>query len=177
MVTGICVEYRTDYHTVHNARSERCSLIVKLKQDIWISRLPVWTLWRCFKQRGQNLNLTWQIEEKETRIAISFHTGSRDFRDLFQFRNESPTVIASAAYCVIVGLIFDANQPNKTRFENLSFYYRGVITIAKLKNMVSLWHGVTRSCQWAQDSTASSSQILLACIAVEVPVTFCLWTS
>ena len=35
--------------------------------------------------------------------------------------------------CVIVGSIFDANQQNKTRFLVNHFYYRDVITIAKLK--------------------------------------------
>ena len=34
LVLLICVEYCTDYHTVHNARSDHWSLIVKLKQDI-----------------------------------------------------------------------------------------------------------------------------------------------
>ena len=33
---------------------------------------------------------------------------------------------------VIVGSIFDADQQNKTRLENI-FYHRDVITIAKLK--------------------------------------------
>ena len=33
---------------------------------------------------------------------------------------------------MMVGSIFDANQQNKTRLVNL-FYYRHVITIAKLK--------------------------------------------
>ena len=63
-----------------------------------------------------------------------FHTGSRDFRIscMFQFRNQTPTVTACGAYCVIVGSIFDANQQNKTRLVNL-FYRRDVITIAKLK--------------------------------------------
>ena len=36
------------------------------------------------------------------------------------------------AHCVIVGSIFDANLQNKTRLVNI-FYYRDVISIAKLK--------------------------------------------
>ena len=51
---------------------------------------------------------------------------------LFQFRNQTPTVTACVAHCVIVGSIFDANQQNKTRLVNM-FYDRDVITIAKLK--------------------------------------------
>ena len=61
-----------------------------------------------------------------------FHTGSRDVRiSCFNF-----AVTVLGAYCVIVGSIFDANQQNKTRLDNL-FYHHDVITFAKLKTWAS----------------------------------------
>ena len=47
------------------------------------------------------------------------------------FRNQTPTVTARVAYCVIVDSMFDANQQNKIGLVNL--FYCDVITIAKLK--------------------------------------------
>ena len=57
--------------------------------------------------------------------------GAEIFVYLVSYRNQTPTVTESFAYCV--GSIFDANQQNKTRLMNL-FYYRDVITFAKLKS-------------------------------------------
>ena len=49
------------------------------------------------------------------------------------------------AYCVIVGSIFDANQQNKTRLVNM-FYYRDVITIAKLKTWAPCYKTNVNGC-------------------------------
>ena len=66
------------------------------------------------------------------RLAALPHREPRFLYILFQFRNQTPMVTVHGAYCVIVGSIFDANQQDKTRLENL-FYHRDVITIAKQK--------------------------------------------
>ena len=52
-------------------------------------------------------------------LAALPHREPRFLYILFQFRNQTPTVTVHGAYCVIVGSIFDANQQDKTRLENL----------------------------------------------------------
>ena len=58
--------------TARNARSDRWSLIAKLKQDIRNISAPCVEERRHVKQRGENLNLTRQIEEKEARVETYF---------------------------------------------------------------------------------------------------------
>ena len=53
----------------------------------------------------------------------------RDALTLLVKQRGQNLVTASVAYCVIIGSIFDVNQPNLVNL----FYYRNVITIAKLK--------------------------------------------
>ena len=54
-----CIEYWTDYHTVCNMRSDHLCLIVKWKQDMQTSRLPVQKssgmLWCCLLNIGGKL--------------------------------------------------------------------------------------------------------------------------
>ena len=70
------------------------------------------------------------VNKQRHSVPPLFHREPRFSYILFQFRNQTPTVTARVAHCVIVGSIFDANQQNKTRLVNL-YSYRDLITIAK----------------------------------------------
>ena len=89
---------------MRNARSDRWSVIAKLKRDIYIRtfRLPVW-------KSGRTLCL--RCLQATHSVPRLFHTCSYI---LFQLQRPP-----RALRCVIVGSIFDANQQNKTRLVNI----------------------------------------------------------
>ena len=92
-----------------------------------IVMLPPLSLFTLSVALNSNFALT--VKQATSRLP---HRQPRCSYILFQFCNQTPTVTARVAHCVIVGSIFDANQQNKTRLVNM-FYYRDVIAIAKLK--------------------------------------------